>query len=288
MTDPTQGALAGRIAIVTGANTGIGKETARGLAQQGATVVLACRDAARGEAARAELAASTGSTALSVMALDLADVSSVKRFAADFEARHQALHLLVNNAGVWATARAVTAQGHELTFGVNHLGTHLLTTSLAPLLKRSAPARVVVVSSALHYRGAMAWDDLMFERRRFSGTKAYNQSKLANVLFTRALARRLQGSGVTVNAVHPGLVATELSRSAPALVVKLIRLIALTPEEGARCSLHVAASPALDGVTGEYFEKSKVKKASKAALDEAAQEKLWAVTEALLGHPTPV
>jgi NAD(P)-dependent dehydrogenase (short-subunit alcohol dehydrogenase family) len=272
--------LQGKIAIVTGGNTGIGKETVRGLAAAGAEVVLACRDLGKGEAARADLGALADRVA--VRALDLADLASIRAFADRFLAERPRLDLLVNNAGVWTTRRQTTKDGFELTFGTNHLGPFMLTQLLLPLMKSSAPARIVNVSSALHYRGRIDWEDLEFTRRSFSGPTAYNQSKLANVLFTNALARRLEGTKVTVNAVRPGVVATELARDYPRLLVKLFHLFLLTPAEGAKTSLHVASAPELEGVTGRYFEKSREKTAARAARDEAAQERLWALSERLL------
>ena len=270
-----------KVCIVTGSNSGIGRETARGLAQRGFHVVLACRDVGKAEAARKDISATTGQRAVEVMPLDLASHSSIRNFAASFAASHDRLDVLVNNAGVWMTSRGTTKDGLEMTFGVNHVGTALLTQELLPLLRRSAPARIVVLSSALHYRGVMGWDDLQFERRKYSTLAAYNQSKLANVLFTKALARRLAGSGVTVNAVHPGLVLTELFRDYPRLMVKLMSPFMKTPEQGAACSLHVATAPELDGVSGEYFENSRTRPSARAARDEAAQDRLWTLTEAL-------
>jgi len=278
--------LQGKIAIVTGSNTGIGKETARGLAARGATVILACRDVAKAQAARDEIARSTGRDDVEVMPLDLGSKASILAFVERFTGSHKRLDILVNNAGLWATSRKVTVDGFESTFGVNHLGTFLLTSSLLPLLKASAPSRVVVLSSKLHYQGKMAWDDLQCERRSYSGPSAYNQSKLANVLFTLALARRLEGTGVTVNAVHPGVVATELSRDYPKILVKLFNLFLLTPAQGAECSLHVATSAETATATGLYFEGSKRKTPAKAALDRGAQERLWALSEQLLGQKT--
>jgi NAD(P)-dependent dehydrogenase (short-subunit alcohol dehydrogenase family) len=272
----------GKVCIVTGSNTGIGKETARGLAQRGATVVLACRDAQKAEAAREDIARTTGRGDVAAIPLDLGSVASIRAFAERFGADYRRLDVLVNNAGVWPNTRGTTRDGFETTFGVNHLGTFLLTRELLPILQKSAPARVVVLSSALHYNGMMDWDDLQFERRRYSGSTAYSQSKLANVLFTKALARRLLGTGVTANAVHPGVVATELSRDYPKLLVKLFHLFLLTPEKGAACSLHVAAAPEFGQMSGEYFEKSRAKPAAKRALDEGSQEKLWALSEELL------
>ncbi len=191
----------GKVCVVTGGNTGIGKETARGLAQRGATVVLACRDVGRAEAARDDIARTTGRGDVEVIALDLGSKASIRAFGEKLRAKHDRLDVLVNNAGVWQRSRSTTQDGLEATFGVNHVGTWLLTQELLPLLKRSAPSRIVVLSSAVHYRGQMGWDDLQFERRKYSSFAAYCQSKLANVLFTKALSRRLEGTGVTVNAV---------------------------------------------------------------------------------------
>ncbi|MFO0603537.1 MAG: SDR family oxidoreductase [Polyangiales bacterium] len=276
--------MKGKVCIVTGSNTGIGKETARGLAAKGATVVMACRDVAKAEAARAEVAASTGRDDVAVMPLDLASLASVRAFAAAFRERYPRLDVLVNNAGVWTTARSTTRDGFETTFGVNHVGTFLLTHELLPLLKASAPARVVVLSSTLHFRGKMQWDDLQSERGGFSGPRAYNQSKLANVLFANALARRLEGTGVVVNSVHPGVVATELVRDYPKLLVKIFQLFLLTPAQGAACSLFVAADPSVEKVTGKYFEKSREVTAAAAARDVAAQDRLWELTESLIAR----
>lgn len=275
--------LVGKVAVVTGANTGIGRETARGLLREGATVILAVRDVEKGEAARADIVASTGYADAEVMELDLASTASIRRFAAAFRARFDRLDVLVHNAGVWTRTRSETVDGFETTFGVNHLGPFLLTHELSSLLLASAPARVVVVSSALHYRGVLDLDDPMFERRAYGGTRAYNQSKLANVLFTKALARRLEGTGVTVNALHPGVVATELTRELPGFVKALAGVFLLTPSQGAATSLHVAISEEGGRVTGEYFERSRTKRASRAACDETNQERLWKLSERLLG-----
>jgi NAD(P)-dependent dehydrogenase (short-subunit alcohol dehydrogenase family) len=274
--------MEGKVCIVTGSNTGIGRETARGLAQRGATVVLACRDVGKAEAARDDIAKSTGRSDVAVMALDLGDKASIRAFAASFKEKHPRLDVLVNNAGVFARARATTKDGFESTFGVNHLGTFLLTQELLPALRAGAPSRIVTLSSALHYSGKMVWDDLMYETRSYSGPGAYNQSKLANVLHTLALARRLAGTRVTVNAVHPGVVATELTRDYPKLLLKIANLFMLSPAGGAACSLHVATAPELEGVAGQYFEKSRAKPPNRAATDEAAQEQLWALSEKLV------
>jgi NAD(P)-dependent dehydrogenase (short-subunit alcohol dehydrogenase family) len=273
----------GKICIVTGSNTGIGKTTAIGLAQRGATVVLAVRDVNKGMAAREEIAKAARTTALAVMPLDLGDFASIRAFARAFTERYSQLDVLVNNAGVTTRTRAVTKSGFETTFGTNHLGTALLTIELVPILQKSAPSRIVVVSSDLHYRGKMRWDDLDHAHGRFSGLAAYNQSKLANVLFTKALARRLDGTGVTVNTLHPGVIATELTREYPKPLVALWKMFLLSPERGAECTLHVSTAPELESTSGEYFEKSRPKSPSRDAHDEKQQEQLWAITRELLG-----
>lgn len=277
------GSMDGKVCIVTGSNTGIGRETARGLAREGATVVMACRDAAKAAAAREDIVRTTGNARVTVMPLDLASAASIRAFATAFRAAHDRLDVLVNNAGLWGRERTTTPDGFETTFGVNHLGPFLLTHELLDLLKASAPARIVNLSSSLHYRGRMDWDDVMFERRRFSGTTAYNQSKLANVLFTAALAERLAGTGVTVNAVHPGVVRTELTRAMPKWISRIFHLFTISPEQGAATTLHVATSPEGGQVSGRYFEKSRQKVASAAARDASAQQRLWALSETLLG-----
>ena len=273
----------GKVAIVTGANTGIGFETARGLLEKGATVILGCRDLEKGEKARAELVESTGSQAATVMLLDLANLARLRNFVTKFEAQFPRLDLLVHNAGVWPRTRRKTVDGFELTLGVNHLGPFFLTHLLRPMLERSAPSRVVVVTSSLHISAAIDFEDLQFKVRKHQGGIAYGQSKLCNVMFTHALARRLEGKGVTVNSVHPGVVATELTREAPARAAPVRGL--LTPREGAVGSLHLATSPELEGVSGRYFEGTVEKTPSNFSQDVAAQERLWAMSLTLLKLP---
>ncbi|HEY8146367.1 MAG TPA: SDR family NAD(P)-dependent oxidoreductase [Kofleriaceae bacterium] len=261
--------MRGRVCLVTGASGGIGKATARGLAALGATVISAARDRTRCEGEFVEL--------------DLASLASVRAGAAAVRAAHGRLDVLVCNAGVWARQRRTTADGFELSFGVNHLGHFLLVHQLLDLLTASAPARVVIVSSNEHRRGRIEWDDLMFERRRYGGPTAYRQSKLANVLHAGALARRLAGSGVTANALHPGVVATALARDYPQPLIKILNLVLLSPEEGARTSVHLATAPELAAVTGAYFEKSRESHAAPRALDTADQDRLWEVSAHLVG-----
>lgn len=285
------------VCLVTGANTGLGFETARGLLAEGRTVVLGCRDLKKGEAARATLVAETGNPNAVLMQVDLANLARLRNFVTKFEAKFQRLDVLVHNAGLWPRTRRRTEDGFELTFGVNHLGPFFLTHALRPLLEKSAPARVVVLTSSLHFDATLDFEDPMFKVRKHHGGTAYGQSKLANVLFTLGLARRLAGTRVTANAVHPGVVATELTREAsdqspwgrrgegnPVRAQKG----KLTPKQGAVGPLHLASSPALADVTGAYFEGTEKKSPSRTALDVATQDRLWAMSLALLKLPAEV
>lgn len=273
-----------KVCIVTGGNTGIGKATVEGLAKLGATVVIACRDVARGQRALDEVAASTGSRTLHVLQLDLASLASVRAFAAAFTAKFSRLDVLIENAGVMTRKRELTVDGFEMDFGVNHVGHFLLTDLLLPLLRASAPSRIVVVSSALHSSGKLDFADLTMARR-WSG--AYPRSKLANMLFVRALSRRLQGSKVVVNGLHPGVIATELARDYPALIRLLARWFLKSPAKGARTSLYLATAPEAGTTSGGYFVGARPRRPSAAALDDALAERLWTETERLIAQATP-
>lgn len=289
--------MAGRVCLVTGANSGVGLETARGLAQAGATVVLAVRDLGRGEAARADIARTAPGARLEVLRLDVADLDSVRASAAEFLARHDRLHVLVNNAGIHTEERRSTPQGYESTFATNHLGHFLLTHLLLDALQRGAPSRVVNVASEAHRFGRIHFDDLMLanagrpEGGAIFGAKAYNQSKLANILFTAALARRLDGTGVTANAVHPGSVRTGWARGRDSgllrLVVGVAKPFLIAPEKGARTSLYAATAPGLEATTGRYFVRCREATPSRAARDVDAQERLWRESERLVGLNDP-
>lgn len=284
-------AMQGKTVLITGGNTGIGKHTAIALAKLGAKVVFTSRNQRKGDVARAEIRGALGSQSVDFMVLDLADFASIERFAAEFLRKYERLDVLVLNAGLVLQSRSTTKQGFETTFGVNHLGHMLLTQLLLERVKASAPARIVVLASDAH-RGApkgLDFDDLMGERK-YDGWKAYCASKLANILFTRALAKRLAGTGVTVNAVHPGVVATEFAgaddmTSKPLrFVMALVRPFLLSAEQGARTSIWVASAPELDGQTGGYYAKCKPGKQTRAAQDEVAAEKLWNVSQSLIDH----
>ena len=277
-----------RICLVTGANAGIGLETARGLARQGATVIMTARNRQKGEAAAADVRQTTGSERVELLDLDLADLSSVREAAEQVAMRHDALHVLINNAGLMLSERRLTVDGFETTFGVNHLGHFALTLLLLPLLKSSAPARIVNVASGAHAaaRKGLDFDDLMFERRPYKMMDAYAGSKLANIHFTQELARRLEGSGVTANAVHPGAVGTRFASDGDvkgwfATLFQIGRPLLLTPAKGARTSLHVATAEEGGQVSGAYFARSRQKKTSRVAADHEADRRLWEISEQL-------
>lgn len=260
--------LSGRTAIVTGANSGIGEVTARQLAKQGATVVLACRDRMLAEAAILRIRREVPDASLETIPLTLSSLTSVRAFVAEFVQRHDELHLLVNNAGVMNTPQGKTEDGFEMQLGVNHLGHFLLTDLLLPTLKQSAPSRIINVSSAFHYRamgrpGDIHFDDLFFERSRYDGWTAYAQSKLANLLHAKELATRLVGTGVTAVSVHPGWVRTALMRhSIPIWLQNWVLRPALSligqlePWEGAQATLHAALSPDVPQHSGAYFSQA--------------------------------
>ncbi len=282
----------GTVCLITGANSGVGLETARNLASRGATVVMCARDRGRGEAALRDVQQSTGSDSLELLDLDLASLDSVRAAAASFLERHDRLDLLINNAGLILSERQTTQDGFESTFGINHLGHFSLTTLLLDALARSAPARVINLASEAHRMSrGLDLDDLMYERRSYNGWRAYGDSKLANILFTVELARRLEGTGVVAHAVHPGVVGTGFGRDGDVSgimgrLIKLAGRFMLTPAQGARTSLHVATSDAAGACTGKYWAKSKQKRPTSYGRDEAAARALWERSEALIASAT--
>jgi NAD(P)-dependent dehydrogenase (short-subunit alcohol dehydrogenase family) len=281
--------MTGQTVLVTGANNGIGKETAIALAKMGAGVVITSRDRAKGEAARAEAVERSGNQNVELMIADFASLESIRQLASDFKVSHSRLDVLVNNAGAYNARRSETSDGFETTFGVNHLGYFLLTNLLLDTLKASAPSRIVNVSSRAHLRSAMDFDDLNSERG-YSGMTVYGRSKLANVLFTYELARRLEGTGVMANCLHPGVVLTGFGANNSGLVklgFEIFHAIgkpfALSPEEGARTSVYLASSPEVEGVTGKYFASSKEAQSNDASHDVEAQRRLWSESERMVG-----
>lgn len=268
----------GKVCLVTGATSGIGRAAALALGRLGATVVLLARSPERGEEVRRAVEAEGGRAEL--LLADLSSLAQVREAAAELERRHGRLDVLVNNAAAYSKERTLGADGIELQFAVNHLAPFLLTTSLLPLLRRSAPARIVTVSSEAHQGTRMNWEDPTGERG-YRGLKAYAQSKLANLLFTFELARRLEGSGVTANAVHPGVVGTELLFGGWA-PLRLLRPFLRTPEKGAETIVHLAASPEVAGVSGEYFKDRHPIRPSAAARDPVDARRLWELSDQMI------
>lgn len=281
--------MRGKTVIITGANCGIGRATAAELLRLQARVILACRDTERAEEAARELREETGDSGeVVVKQLDLSSLRSVQRFCQEVLREEPNLDVLINNAGVFQCPYTKTEDGFEMQFGVNHLGHFLLTHLLLGLLKSSAPSRIVVVSSKLYKYGEINFDDLNSEKSYNRGS-AYSRSKLANILFTRELARRLEGTGVTVNVLHPGIVRTNLGRhiNIPVLVKPLFNVVSWaffkSPAEGAQTSVFLAASPEVEGVSGKYFGDCKEEDLIPKAMDDLVARKLWDISEVMVG-----
>jgi NAD(P)-dependent dehydrogenase (short-subunit alcohol dehydrogenase family) len=274
-----------KVCVVTGGNSGIGLHTAIGLTRQGARTVIVSRSRERGEAAVATVREETG-VEVDLVVGDLGSIATTRALAAELLERYPELHVLVNNAGLWLPTRTLNADGLETTFAVNHLGPFVLTNLLLERMIASSPARIVNVSSAGHRRGNLDFDDLQ-SARSYGKVKVYCDSKLCNVLFTRELARRLEGTGVTANSLHPGVVNTNLTTNAPKAIKWLIDLVGpallMTPKKGARTSLHVATAPSLSGVSGRYFKNSREVAASRRARNDADATRLWEISEELAG-----
>ncbi|GHO61588.1 short-chain dehydrogenase [Ktedonobacter sp. SOSP1-52] len=268
----------GKICMVTGANSGIGKATALALAQMGATVVMVCRDRARGEQARSEISTKSKNTAVDLLLADLSSQESIRHLVEDFQHHYTHLHVLINNAGVAFPGRRETVDGVEMTLAVNYLAPFLLTHLLLDVLTASAPARIVNVSSNSHEAGYIKLENLQ-SKNPYGSMKVYGQAKLAVVLFTYELARRLEGTGVTVNCLHPGFVATHFGQKdvGPAfrLLVKVLGSFGTSPDKGAKTSIYLASSPKVEGVTGQYFVKSIPKRSAAISYDESLQRHLW-------------
>ncbi|MBK8989347.1 MAG: SDR family oxidoreductase [Chloroflexi bacterium] len=275
-----------KICMVTGANAGIGRVVALALARQGAQVVMVCRSRERGEAAQAEIRQASGSDAVDLILADLSVQADVRRAAAEFQGRYGRLHILVNNAGAFFNQRLESADGLEMTFALNHLGYFLLTNLLLEQIRAAAPARIIVVSSDAYKGAQLDFADLQAERR-YRGFQVYANSKLANILFTQELANRLQGTGVTVNALHPGFVASNFGLNnggALRFGMKLTqRLFAISEEAGAETPLYLATSAEVAGITGKYFVKKKAVSLTGRAQDMAVARQLWQVSERLVG-----
>ena len=269
----------GKVCLVTGANAGLGKATATGLARAGAYVILACRDRGRGEAALAEIIAATGNPTIELLLVDLSDQASIRAAVANFFAIHDRLDVLVNNAAVFKQSRALTRDGLEAMFATNHLGPFLLTNLLLPALQAGAPARVLNITapSTTH----LDFDDLQGERR-FRPLTAFGASKMCNLLFTYELTRRLEGTGVTVNAVHPGLVKSSLLTEAPRVLGWLSNLFAKTPEQAAATPVYLASSPDVAGMSGKFFKGKQAIASNAYSQDRDVQRRLWETSTELV------
>ncbi|MDQ4077609.1 MAG: SDR family oxidoreductase [Chloroflexota bacterium] len=281
--------MEGQVVLVTGGTGGIGWATAKGVAEQGATVVIVGRNVQRGEEAAREIWAATGNSRVEYMQADLSNQADIERLAGEFGRHYDRLDVLVNNAGGIFWERRETEDALEMTFALNHLAYFYLTHLLLPWLVASAPARIVNVSSGAHHGARIHFDDLQ-QAQGYSPWRAYSQSKLANILFTRELARRLEGTGVTANALHPGFVTTGFGRAGGwigRLIMPIVHLFAISPEAGAQTVIHLASAPEVEGVSGKYFENREEKRASRAAYDDEVARRLWERSLALTGIREP-
>jgi NAD(P)-dependent dehydrogenase (short-subunit alcohol dehydrogenase family) len=276
-----------KICLVTGATSGIGQVTATELARRGAHVVIVGRSAQKCEATQQQIRSETGAAAVDALVADLSSLAELRRLAGEIIERYPRLDVLVNNAGAMFSKRAESDDGIEKTFALNHFSYFVLTNLLLPLLKASNPARIVNVASDAHKGISFNFDDFQF-KKRYSGWKAYKQSKLANILFTGELARRIAGSGATANSLHPGFVRTnflEVFNDARAgwFIKRAADLIALSPEKGARTSIYLASAPEVEGISGQYFVKERAIASSPQSQDQAAAERLWRLSVDMTG-----
>jgi NAD(P)-dependent dehydrogenase (short-subunit alcohol dehydrogenase family) len=281
--------MQGKICMVTGANSGIGKATALGLAQMGASVVMVCRDRAKGEAAQSEIKTKSGNNGVDLLLADLSSQQSIHQLVENFKQYYTQLHVLINNAGVFMLTRRATPDGLEMTFAVNYLAPFLLTNLMLDVLKASTPARIVNISSGAHEAGYIKMDDLQAEKH-YRPMRAYGQSKLALLLFTNELARLLEGTGVTANCLHPGFVATNIGQGGLGPIGRtvakfILAFLGISPEEGAKTSIYLASSPDVEGVTGKYFVKSIPMAPASISYDESLQRQLWEESAKLVNLP---
>jgi NAD(P)-dependent dehydrogenase (short-subunit alcohol dehydrogenase family) len=270
--------MKGKVVLVTGATSGIGKATAVALAKMGASVVFTARDPEKAKAVRDEIRTASGSEAVDFFECDLSSLSEVKEFCSKFREKYDRLDVLINNAGTWENGRKLSKDGIENTFAVNHLAPFVMTNLLLDLIRRSAPSRIISVSSGLH-GGKIDFEDVEFKKRRFRPMMAYRQSKLADMLFIRELSRRLNGSEVSANCLMPGMVATNLARNLGGASRLFFRLLGVSPQKGARTSVYLASSPEVAQITGECFSRSRVSKTSKESYNSESARRLWELSE---------
>src|SRR5919106_2903941 len=281
------GSMGEKICLITGATSGIGKATAMGLANMGASVVMVGRDQGKGEAVMAAIKQKSNNASVDLMLADLSSQEEIRRLAGGFKEAHPRLDVLINDAGLFRSKRITTADGLEMTFAVNHLAYFLLTRLLLNVLKACSPSRIVNVSSWDHSNGTIDFDDLQGEKG-YKAARAYSQSKLANVLFTYELARKLEGSGVTANCLHPGVVGTNLGSGVSGVfgfMVRALRPLMKSPEKGAETSIYLASSPEVEGLSGRYFVKKAEARSSHVSYDERLARRLWEVSADLTNLP---
>ena len=267
--------MEGKICIITGANSGIGKATAIGLAKMNATIVMMSRNKERGEEAQKEIIELTDNKKVDLILCDLSSQESIRKFVSKFKSKYQNLHILINNAGVMLSKRLVSVDGFEMNFAVNYLAPFLLTNLLLDALKENAPSRIINVSSAAHRMAKIDFDDLQSEKRKYRLMKIYGASKLALMLFSYELSRKLEGTSVTVNTLHPGVVNTNLGQDQSSFSQGFAKLFFKKPEKGAETSIYLASSQEVEGITGKYFAKKQQKQSSEESYNEDYAKRLW-------------
>ena len=275
-----------QVCIITGANSGIGKETALSLAKLGATVILLCRNYERGNIALKSIITESNNKNVELMLCDLSSQNSISDFISKFKNKYDSLNVLINNAGILLNKRTISVDGVENTFAINHLGPFILTNSLLDLLKSSSPSRIINVSSSAHYRANFDLDNMQGEKK-YSSFEAYCKSKLYNVLFTYELSRKLAGSNVTVNCLHPGFIPTNLFANSSFFykaIVKILSPILIDAKSGSKTSTYLATSKDVENITGKYFVKCKPKQSSKISYDKSASKNLWDISEKLVNY----
>ena len=273
----------GKVCMITGANSGIGKATAIGLAKLNATVIMVCRDKERGEKAREEIINQTGNKKIDLFLCDLSSQEQIRKLVSEFKEKYQKLHVLINNAGVMLRNRSECVDGLEMNFAVHVLTPYLLTLLLLDVLKKSVPSRVILVGSAMHKMAKMDFDDLQCENKKYRLNKAYGSSKLAETLIGYELSRRLKATGVNVNLIHPGVVATNLGRDQSKFSQWFARKFFKSPEAGAETSIYLATSSEVEGVTGKYFINKEERRSSKESYNKDYSKRLWEICAEITG-----
>ncbi|MFX1594382.1 MAG: SDR family oxidoreductase [Promethearchaeota archaeon] len=275
--------MKGKICMITGANSGIGKATAIGLAKMSANIVIVCRNKERGEVAREEIIKESGNKNVDLLICDLSSQDQIRKLVNEFRKKYQNLHVLINNAGVMLKKRVKSVDGFEMNFAVHLLAPFLLTNLLLDVLKKSAPSRIIIVTSAAHKRAKIDFSDLQSENKKYSLFKVYGISKLAEMLFTYELSRRLEGSGVIANAVHPGVVNTNLGRDQSKFSQAFAKAFFKSPEKGAETSIYLASSPGVVGITGKYFINKEPRQSSEESYNKEKAKQLWEISERMTG-----